>query len=92
MNFTKKLIALFIMVCIGNDSFAQFTTSSGNITQQVAGNVGIVYNSHGIQLIDYSKIESNVTKIDLSAEASGIYFLKIRKADGEYVIKKLIKQ
>lgn len=29
------------MVCIGNDSFAQFTTSSGNITQQVAGNVGI---------------------------------------------------
>jgi len=41
MNFTKKLIALFIMVCIGNASFAQFTTSSGNITQQAAGNVGI---------------------------------------------------
>ncbi len=41
MNFTKKLIALFIIVCIGNASFAQFTTSSGNITQQAAGNVGI---------------------------------------------------
>lgn len=70
-----------------NPSHNYFTVQTTETPKQI-----ILYNSQGIQLIDYSKIESNVTKIDLSAEASGIYFLKIRKADGEYVIKKLIKQ
>ena len=70
-----------------NPSDNYFTIQTTETPRQI-----ILYNSQGIQLIDYSKIESNLTKIDLSGEASGIYFLKIRKADGEYVIKKLIKQ
>ena len=70
-----------------NPSDKYFTIQTTEIPIQI-----ILYNSQGVQLIDYSKIESNFTKIDLSGEASGIYFLKIRKADGEYVIKKLIKQ
>lgn len=70
-----------------NPTSKYFTIESNEIPKQIT-----LYNSQGNQLSDYSKIEMNTTKIDLSNEVNGIYFLKIRKADGEYIIKKLIKQ
>ncbi len=75
------------IIIFPNPSNNYFTIESTEIPKQI-----ILYNSQGIQLLDYSKFESTITKIDLSGEAAGIYFLKIKKADGEYIIKKLIKQ
>lgn len=41
MSKIKQVFLITIIVCIGKSSFAQFTTTGGNITQSTTGNVGI---------------------------------------------------
>ena len=69
-----------------NPSDNYFTIQTTETPRQI-----ILYNSQGIQLIDYSKIESNLTKIDLSGEASGIYFLKVKTEEKSFVEKVVVE-
>lgn len=43
MSIFKKVFLLTLIVCTGKFSFAQFTTTTGNITQQSAGSIAIGY-------------------------------------------------
>lgn len=70
-----------------NPSSNYFTIESTTIPSQI-----VVYNIQGIEVLNLKNIESNTTKIDLSSQSHGIYFLKIEKGNGEYLTKKLIKQ
>lgn len=70
-----------------NPSNNYFTIESNTIPSQIA-----VYSIQGIQVYNLTNIESTTTKIDLSSQSPGIYFLKIKKDNGEYLTQKLIKQ
>lgn len=54
------------------------------------GNAVFIYNSMGSLIYTKSEVEA-LSKINLSGQASGVYFIKIKSAESEYSIGKIIK-
>jgi acetyl esterase/lipase len=51
-----------------------------------------VYNSLGVLIVENTSLESSVSKIDLSSQPLGVYFVKVIEKDGNIFNTKIIKQ
>ena len=86
-NESQTVIKSYALRIYPNPTENYFIVETDILPKQIS-----VYNNIGTEIIENSTIESQQTKIDLTAQPVGIYLIKIIGFDGKITTQKIIKQ